>query len=378
MMDRTFNPLAMLALGAALLWGGSALGDEAKPELEPRPWVEIRAIYGGIPTQIFEKGQTLDDYGVNAVWMGSTEVKRDEVEKLKADHPGVKVYAEFNTMHWVDYLRDHPDAAPVGPDGARSPAPNGWQGVCPTHPGYRLDRMTAFRETLEKAPLDGIWLDYHHAHASWEAAEPILPDTCFCKNCLTAFAKDTGYELPEGTTAEIAAKLLGDDREQWIQWRCDVFTDWVREFREILDETRPGGLLGTFHCPWTDTERDGALRDKLAIDLKAQAAYLDVFSIMPYHARFGHPDDVAWISRQTEWLGNYLGIKGEPGERHKIWPIIQLSDWGEPVPLEQVADVMDHGTKAPATGAMVFLWSWLHPQWEKVEEMGRFYKAIEP
>lgn len=378
MTERTFNPWAMLALGAVVLWGGSAIGDEAKAKPEPRPWVEIRGIYGGIPTQIFEKGKTLEDYGVNAIWMGSTQVKRDEVEKLKADHPGVKVFAEFNTMHWVAYLRDHPDAAPIGPDGARSPAPNGWQGVCPTHPGYRLDRMTAFRETLEKAPIDGIWLDYHHAHASWEAAEPILPDTCFCKNCLTAFAKDTGVELPEGTTAEIASKLLGDDRERWVQWRCDVFTDWVREFREILDKTRPGALLGTFHCPWTDTERDGALRNKLAIDLKAQAPYLDVFSIMPYHARFGHADDVAWISRQTEWLGNYLGIKGEPGERHKIWPIIQLSDWGEPVPLEQVADVMDHGTKAPATGAMVFLWSWLHPQWEKVEEMGRFYKAIEP
>ena len=75
--------------------------------------------------------------------------------------------------------------------------------------------------------------------------------------------------------------------------------------------------MGTFHCPWTEDERDGALRNKLAIDLKAQAPYLDVFSIMPYHARFGHPDDIAWISRQTAWLGQHLGIRGVPGERHK-------------------------------------------------------------
>ena len=378
MMERKFRLLTKLALGAAILHGGAAIGDEAKPELGPRPWVEIRGIYGGIPTQIFERGKTLEDYGVNAVWMGSTEVKRDEVEKLKADHPGVKVFAEFNTMHWVAFLRDHPDAAPIGPDGERSPAPNGWQGVCPTHPEYRRDRMNAFRETLEKAPIDGIWLDYHHAHASWEQAEPVLPDTCFCPRCLATFAKQTGVELPEGTTAEIAQKLLGDDRERWVQWRCDVFTDWVREFREILDATRPGALLGTFHCPWTEDERDGALKNKLAIDLKAQAPYLDVFSIMPYHARFGHVDDVAWISRQTEWLGQHLGVRGVPGERLKIWPIIQLADWGEPVPPAQVRAILDHGTRAPSTGATVFLWSWLHPQWEKVEELGRFYKAIRP
>ena len=68
------------------------------------------------------------------------------------------------------------------------------------------------------------------------------------------------------------------------------------------------------------------------IDLKAQSRYLDVLSIMPYHARFGHATDPAWISRQTASLGQSLGIKGEPGERIRIWPIVQLSDWGEAVP----------------------------------------------
>jgi hypothetical protein len=163
-----------------------------------------------------------------------------------------------------------------------------------------------------------------------------------------------------------------------VQWRCDVFTDWVREFRSIIDQTRPTALLGTFHCPWADNEYEGALRNKLAIDLKAQAEYIDVFSIMPYHARFGHPTDPSWISRQTTWLGNHLGIKGEPGERHKIWPIVQLSDWGETVPAGQVRSVLDHGTRPPATGVMVFAWGSLRRQIEKVDEMTTFYRAIMP
>jgi hypothetical protein len=136
--------------------------------------------------------------------------------------------------------------------------------------------------------------------------------------------------------------------------------------------------LGTFHCPWTDTERNGALRNKLAIDLEAQAEYVDVFSIMPYHARFGHHTDPAWISRQTAWLGGYLGIKGEPGERHKIWPIVQLADWGEKVSAADVRSVLDHGTRLPATGVMVFHWGSLRRQMEKVDEMSGFYRAIGP
>jgi len=172
--------------------------------------------------------------------------------------------------------------------------------------------------------------------------------------------------------------LLGKHKGEWVQWRCDVFTGWVREFRAIIDQTRPKALLGMFHCPWTDTEYDGALRNKLAIDLKAQAEYVDVFSIMPYHARFGHHTDPSWISRQTAWLGNYLSIEGEPGERHKIWPIVQLSDWGESVPVEQVRAVLDHGTRPPATGVMVFAWGSLRRKMEKVDEMSAFYQAIAP
>lgn len=95
---------------------------------------------------------------------------------------------------------------------------------------------------------------------------------------------------------------------------------------------------------------------------------------MPYHARFGHAADPAWISRQTAWLGRHLGVRGEPGERIKIWPIVQLSDWGEEVPVEQVEAVLDHGTRLPATGVMVFDWNPLRKQQDKVAAMAEFYR----
>jgi hypothetical protein len=347
-------------------------------ESQPTRSVSIRGIYGGVPTQFVERGKTLDDFGVNAIWVGTGGLNKHQVDSLKIKNPGLKVFAEFNSMHEASYLRDHPDAAPVGPDGARCPAPDGWQGVCPTHEGYRHSRMEAFRRALKDVPLDGIWLDYHHAHASWEQAEPNLPDTCFCPSCLRHFQQDTSVVLPESPTLELSRRLLGVERTSWVQWRCDVFTDWVREYRSILDEERPGAMLGTFHCPWSETDHDGGIRTKLAIDLKAQSRYLDVLSIMPYHARFGHADDPAWISRQTTSLARLLNIRGQPGERLQIWPIVQLSDWGKAVPVSQVREVLDQGTRPPATGVMVFVWGTLHPQWEKVEEMGRFFRSVRP
>jgi hypothetical protein len=341
---------------------------------ERRDWVEIRGIYGGVPTQIFDRGETLADYGVNAVWIGSGGLTDEGIQLLHSQ--GAHVFAEFNTLHEASYLIDHPDAAPVGEDGMRCPAPDGWQGVCPSHPGYRENRMAEFRRVLSNFEIDGVWLDYHHSHASWEQAEPNMPDTCFCPNCLERFEQETGCVLPDITVPEIADLLLSERREEWTAWRCGLLTDWVREFRAILNQVRPAAVLGTFHNPWSDTDFDGARLEKLAIDLRAQAAHLDVFSIMPYHARFGHGADPGWVHRQTAWLGEYLGISGRPEDRNRIWPIVQLSDWGETVNVEQVEAVLDYGSRRPATGVIAFVWSTLHPHWDRVSRMGEVYRRM--
>ena len=369
-MSLTERTLAAFALVCLCVPITSPAGEQK------RPHVGVRGIYGGVPTELLAEGKSLKDHGVNAVFLGSGSLTAERVSLLK-EH-GVQVFAEFNTMHVAGYVKEHSDAAPIGADGKVCPPPHGWQGVCPTHLGYRRFRMGTFRDVLREFEIDGIWLDYHHSHASWERAEPDMPDTCFCDRCITAFARETRTDLPDQDTPAIARLLLGQHKDKWVQWRCNVFTDWVREFRQIVDETRPKALLGTFHCPWTDTELDGALRGKLAIDLNAQAEFIDVFSIMPYHARFGHHTDPAWISRQTAWLGEHLEIRGEPGERHKIWPIVQLSDWGETVPVDQVPVILDHGTRLPATGVMVFAWGSLRRQREKVDEMTGFYRNIMP
>jgi hypothetical protein len=356
-----------VALLAALVASCAPPPDASRPP-------PLRGIYGGVPQEILDAGTRLRDFGVDAVWLGAGSITPERLALLRAE--GVQVYAEFNTLHVADYLEEHPDAAPIGSDGRVSPPPHEWQGICPTHDAYRRFRMDAFRTLLQDFAIDGVWLDYHHSHASWERSDPDMPDTCFCDRCLRRFQGATAIQLPEGPASRRAALLLSTHRAAWARWRLDVFTDWVREFRAILSDTRPSALLGTFHNAWSDDDMDGARLQKLAIDLKAQAAYIDVFSPMVYHARFGHSSDLAWISRQVTWLGEYLGIEGAPGERHRIWPIVQVSDWGESVPVDQVEAVLELGAHRPATGVMVFAWGGLRNQPRKIEAIGRAFRAM--
>ena len=345
--------------------------EESIVQNQSRPWITVRGIYGGYLREMGPRGETPTGHGVNAVWVGSGSLNDAAVAEMRG--LGLQVFAEFNSMHAAQYLKAHPDAAPIGPDGQPSPPPQGWQGVSAFHPGYRRDRMTEFRRVLTAHEIDGIWLDYHHAHASWEQAEPDLPDTDFSPHALRAFTDTTGIVLPADVPAA-ARLLLGTHREIWTTFRCDVFTDWVREYRAILNDVRPRALLGTFHCPWSPEDYEGAIRHKLSIDLPSQARYLDVFSIMPYHARFGHAADPAWIGRQVSALGRLLKVEGKSGETPRIWPIVQLADWGERVAVEQIATVLDHGTRPPATGVMVFNWGGLAKAWEKVEAIGQAYR----
>jgi hypothetical protein len=340
----------------------------------PRPWIEVRAVYGGFPAELLREGKQLADVGINAVFVGSDGIAAELVSRARQQ--GVRLFAEFNTMHVAGYLKKHPEASPVGTDGKVCPPPDGWQGVCPTHPGYRRFRMDQFQKVLREHAIDGVWLDYHHSHASWEQDKPAMPDTCFCDRCIEQFSRETATALPSGTRAELAALLLGPHRKSWVQWRCGVFTDWVRQFREIRDQTRPAALLGTFHCPWSETDYEGALREKLAIDLKAQALHLDVLSPMPYHARFGHHADPAWLGRQIAWLGRHLGLKGDAHERLRIWPIVQLADWGQKVPAEQVDAVLSHGSARPARGIIVFHWGGVRTQREKLQRMTDYFVSV--
>lgn len=364
----------LLFLSAVSAFGGQGKLQGPESDKLERPHLRIRGIYGGVPRELAQVYGSLQAAGINAVFLGSGAFTDEGLTWLRGQ--GVHVYAEFNSLHEAQYVEAHPDAAPVGPDGRVSPPPDGWQGVCPTHEGYRRHRMEAFRDLITRFAIDGVWLDYHHSHASWEQAEPNLPDTCFCVRCLERFQQETGLRLPAAPVPERARLLLSELRDQWTRWRCHVLTDWVREYRELLDRHRPGALLGTFHNPWSDTDYDGARLHKLAIDLRSQARYIDVFSPMPYHARFGHSLVPDWIAQQVRWLGEHLGVDGQ-GEK-QIWPIVQLSDWGEPVPVEQIPSVLDYGSRLPATGLIVFAWSGLRGQPAKLDRMVRFFRSLRP
>ena len=328
--------------------------------------MEIRGIYGN-PAPFWEQGINLHDLGVNAVFVHSGAIDQDMINRARNE--GLKIFAEFATLNGKDYVQEHPEAWAINHQGEKVEPATWFMGVCPTEPGFREYRFTQLRNLLQEFELDGVWLDYLHWHAQFEDPQPILPETCFCDNCLTAFSKHTGTKIPDGTTVEKAQWILSKVDSSWRDWRCRVILDWVNELKAILKEEKPEALLGLYHCPWKDDEYDGASRRILGLDYDLLTGVVEVFSPMVYHGRMERSPE--WVADNIEWFSHRLAVNGMNGPR--IWSIVQAYDDPQVISEKEFETVLRGGLSGKASGVMMFTSFAVAENKAKTEVMRKVY-----
>jgi hypothetical protein len=335
-----------------------------------KPEVDIRGIYGD-PKPLWDKGHHLADLGINAVFVHSGSINAEMMKKVRNE--GVKIFAEFPTLNGKDYIEKHPEAWAINEKGKQVEAASWFMGVCPTEPGFRKYRFDQLRDLLGKFDIDGVWMDYVHWHAQFEEPEPILPETCFCENCLSSFSGSKGIKLPDGDTSVKATWILENKNADWRTWRCEVIAEWAEEMRMILDELKPEILLGIYHCPWDDEEFDGARRRILGLDYDLLREYFDVFSPMVYHARMGRAPE--WVAENISWFSTRINAEEEHAP--KIWPIVQAYNNPYTVSAEEFGKVLKGGLTSASTGVMMFTTRAVADDDDKLQVMKKIYKSKE-
>lgn len=357
-------PAASFLLIALLLNAGILFGQHGGSI--PGSAIETRGIYGS-PDIFWKKGYRLSDLGVNAVFMHSGNITDSIVKRVKAD--GLKIYAEFATLNGKGYVETHPEAWPIDQYGKRAEAATWFMGVCPTEPGFRQYRVDQLKKLLNRFDLDGIWMDYLHWHAQFEDPEPILPETCFCNNCLNTFQSASKLKIPSGTTSQKAAWILTNHDSAWRDWRCSIIVGWVKEFKSILRKEKPGTLLGIYHCPWDDNDFNGARRYNLGLDYRLLRDHADVFSPMVYHGRMGRSP--SWVKENIQWFCKT--INAQPGKFPKVWPIVQAYNDPKVITSEEFETVLRNGAANGASGVMMFTSNAVAEDEGKISVMKKVY-----
>ena len=328
--------------------------------------MEIRGIYGS-PEPFWKKNLRLDQLGVNAIFIHSGSINDAMIKRAKTE--GLKVFAEFATLNGKNYVEQHPEAWAIDMSGNKVEAATWFMGVCPSEPGFRKHRLDELRTLLRKFPLDGVWMDYLHWHAQFEDPEPILPETCFCEHCLQGFQSATGIKVPDGSTSRKAEWILTNRDVAWRNWRCSVIASWVRDFKAVLKQEKPGALLGVYHCPWDDDDFNGARRRNLGLDYDSLRNIVDVFSPMVYHGRMGKSPE--WVKENIDWFNKRLKIK--VGAFPKVWPIVQAYNDPNTISPSEFENVLRYGAGAQSTGVMMFTSNSVAEDELKIEGMKRVY-----
>lgn len=346
----------------------AASDPETPSQRSPEP-IQIRGVYGH-PGPLWDRGHTLPELGVNAIFAHSGSIDADMMNRARGE--GLKVFAEFATLNGKNYVNEHPEAWAINEKGERVEAASWFMGVCPTEPGFRQYRFDQLRELLNAHALDGIWMDYVHWHAQFEEPEPILPETCFCDHCLDRFSRDTGAKLPEGPIPDRARWILTEGEQLWRDWRCRIILEWAQEIRKIVQEIRPDALLGVYHCPWDDDEFDGARRRILGLDYDLLRGTVDVFSPMVYHERMGR--DPAWVAENIGWFCRRIGA-GQDGAP-QVWPIVQAHDDPGVVSPDEFTTVLQGGLADCSTGVMMFTTRSVAESPDKIKVLKQVYEEL--
>ena len=328
--------------------------------------IEIRGIYGS-PDAFWKKNLRLDVLGVNAFFIHDRSINDSMMKQARAEE--LLVFAEFATLNGKNYVEQHSEAWAIDETGNKVKPATWFMGVCPTEPGFKEHRRNELRKLLRKFDVDGVWMDYLHWHAQFEDPKPILPETCFCENCLTSFQSASRILIPEGSTSKKAEWILVNHDTAWRNWRCSVIAGWVWDFKTIINQEKPGTLLGVYHCPWDDDDFEGARRRILGIDYDMLRETVDVFSPMVYHGRMGKSPE--WVKENIEWFCKRLNI--QPGRFPKVWPIVQAHNDPNIISAEDFEKVLRFGSGAGASGVMMFTSNSVAEDAKKTETMKKVY-----
>jgi hypothetical protein len=275
----------------------------------------------------------LRDCGVNAIM---TESDSYEHSMLDATHKaGLRFFAGVACFsdHASNFqsLNQRPELWPVLENGERRPQMEWYIGMSPTDRRRREEALAQISSIARAFPVDGIFLDFARWPLHWEIElrpgreRPL--DSSFDAATLSKFEAETGA-LPRylDTAAAQAAWIRKNRLAEWVEFKCKVVRDFVREAREALKETKPDADIGIYVVPDVN-----ALTEPLTGQRTKDVAQLvDWIAPMLYHNILLQPP--SWVAATLDPMIKVAGKKTLPvlqADSNRSSAVV--GDWGPPM-----------------------------------------------
>jgi hypothetical protein len=290
----------------------------------------------------------LRSYGVNAIMTESDTYQRFWLDC--AHNNGLRFYAGVACFsdHASNFrcLEEYPELWPILESGERRPQMEWYVGMSPTNRRRQEKVLAEIDRIIQTYPVDGLFLDFVRWPLHWEIelrpGQPRPLDSSFDATTLAQFEEAAGaLGKPSLDTVQARAAWIHQMRfKEWVDFKCKVVTDFVRNARNALKDAHSGAELGIYLVP----EVDGLTEPLTGQRMSDLEPLVDWVAPMLYHNILLKPP--RWIGST---LADVVALTGR-----KALPVVQAdsnrdpsaaADWGPPMSDEDwraaVAQVLE-------------------------------------
>ncbi len=300
---------------------------------------------------------SLAGMGVNTICTESEDYRDDLIDLCHQRgmkwFGGISCFSDHNHNHQA--AKENPEYWPIGEDGRPRPEMEWYLGVTPSFANYRESRLKLAEKLVSQHDMDGFFLDFIRWPLHWELeirtkAPPPLHYS-FDRHTLDVFQEESGVNIPSSPEAisQQAAWILSNHYQEWVDFKCNMITHFVKQAATRLRSLRPEGFcLGLFALPMPTDELEGYAGQRLP-DL---IPLVDFIAPMVYHAILHRP--YGWAVSHVESTSSLAS--------GKTLPVLQVdsaegtasgADWGPPVPTEEWRLLLEAICSNKAIGGMI-------------------------
>lgn len=309
----------------------------------------------GSPDVIWNRGESLRDYNINAVFIGHSSLEKGMIDRIHDE--GSKVFSEIGIFVGKDVVEKYPELAPIGIDGNPLSPIKWYMGINPAIDWYREKKLSEMESILNNYNIDGLWLDFIRYPCHWEVPNPKLEQSSFDKVSIQKFEEYIGTKV-EGETIQDKARWILDSRlDDWTRWKCLQITLFCKSVKDIISKIKPDIYLGMFSVPWREDYLDDAIHKIIAQDFESLSLYIDVFSPMVYHLMCGF--DASWITDYSLYLKSKV--------KKMVVPIVQAVD--EPKRVDNLREIIKNVLSTELDGIIFFTTQAVFTDKEKIEAL---------
>jgi len=200
-------------------------------------------------------------------------------------------------------LTADPSLAAIDATGKQMERIDWYIGIPPTRRNHVAAKLSVIETAVRALEPDAIHLGFMRWPGFWELWMPNyrrenFPEYSYDRESLKRFQQETGVSLPTLDPQAAAAFIAERAGEVWVDWKCQVVVDVIREVKETARRSRPHIQVVLNTVPFGRFDFDNAVEKVFGQRFESLAEVVDVFEVMAYHQILKRPAE--WIPRIGE------------------------------------------------------------------------------